>query len=113
MKRIAILSLLAVFLILAPSLAKADQTTGKVTLGIEAMDMDDSKEGAGEYRHLEQGGELTPGAEVDGWQRGVKYDANFGIFNDDEIEGGLSLDVKRYFRTDNKYQRFYPLAGKR
>ncbi len=106
MKRIAILSLLAVFLILAPSLAKADQTTGKVTLGVEAMDMDDSKEGAGEYRHLEQGGELTLEADVDGWQRGVKYDANFGIFNDDEIEGGLSLDVKRYFRTDNNYQRF-------
>jgi|GEM_PF-1712305 hypothetical protein len=106
MKRIVILSLLAVFLILAPSLAKADQTTGKVTLGVEAMDMDDSKEGAGEYRHLDQGGELTLEAEVDGWQRGVKYDANFSIFNDDEIEGGVSLDVKRYFRTNNKYQRF-------
>lgn len=106
MKRIALLSLLAVCLILAPSFAKADQTTGKVSLGFGSIDMDDSKEGAGEYLYLDQGTRVTLDAEVDGWQKGIKYDADFSILDQDEIDGALKFDFKRYFRTDNKYQRF-------
>ena len=106
MKRIALFSLLAVCLILAPSFAKADQTTGKVSVGFGSIDMDDSKEGAGEYLYLDQGTRVTLDAEVDGWQRGIKYDADFSIIDQDEIDGALSFDFKRYFRTQNKYQRF-------
>ncbi|MBN2331888.1 MAG: MtrB/PioB family outer membrane beta-barrel protein [Deltaproteobacteria bacterium] len=106
MKRIALLSLLAVCLILAPSFAKADQTTGKVSVGFEGVDVDDSKEGAGEFNHLEQGIGVTLDAEVDGWQKGIKYDAMINYTEEDEMSGALNLDVKRYFRTENSYQRF-------
>ncbi len=106
MKRIALLSLLAVCLILVPGFAKADQTTGKVSVGFEGVDVDDSKEGAGEFHHLNQGVGVTLDAEVDGWQKGIKYDADVNYTDEDEMAGSLSFDVKRYFRTENKYQRF-------
>ncbi len=106
MKRIALLSLLAVCLILVPGFAKADQTTGKVSVGFEGVDVDDSKEGAGEFHHLNQGVGVTLDAEVDGWQKGVKYDGAINFTDDDDMEGSLNLDVKRYFRTNNSYRRF-------
>ncbi|MBN2233116.1 MAG: MtrB/PioB family outer membrane beta-barrel protein [Deltaproteobacteria bacterium] len=106
MKRITIYIALALCLCLVPLMAAADETTGSVSLGLGVVDMDDSREGAGEYRTLDQGANVEFGAQVDGWQKGIKYDAEIDITDQDEYRGALDLDFRRYFRTENSYQRF-------
>ncbi len=106
MKRIAQYTILALCLVLVPVLAWAGQTTGSVGIGIQGVDINDSREGAAEYLTAEQGGRPTFDMTVNGEQNGVKYDFGMNFLNEDDLGGNLDLDLKRYFRTKNSYQKF-------
>jgi len=106
MKRIAQYTILALCLVLVPVLSWAGSTTGSVGIGIQGVDIDDSREGAAEYLTAEQGGRPTFDLTVDGEQNGVKYDFGMNFLNEDDLGGNLDLDLKRYFRTKNSYQKF-------
>ncbi len=106
MKRIALFMILALCLALVPVLSWAGQTTGSVGIGIQGVDIDDSREGAAEYLTAEQGVRPTLDMTVNGEQNGVKYDFGMEFLNEDDISGSLDLDLKRYFRTKNSYQKF-------
>jgi len=107
MKRIAFaIAILVISLALMPVSVFADQTSGKVKVGFSGVDQDDVKEGVAEYNYLENGVDPTIDLDIDGWQKGIKYDVDFNIKTDDEMGGSLNFDVKRYFRTQNKFQRF-------
>ncbi len=106
MKRIAQYTILALCLALVPVLSWAGSTTGSVGVGIQGVDIDDSREGAAEYLTAEQGLRPTFDMTVNGEQNGVKYDFGMEFLNEDDLGGSLDLDLKRYFRTKNSYQKF-------
>ncbi len=106
MKRITQYTILALCLVLVPMLAWAGQTTGSVGIGIQGVDIDDSREGAAEYLTADQGGNPTFEMNVDGFQSGIKYDVDASYLDEDDFGGRLDMDVKRYFRTKNSYQKF-------
>ena len=106
MKRIALFMILALCLALVPVLSWAGQTTGSVGIGIQGVDIDDSREGAAEYLTADQGGNATLNVEINGLQNGSKYDLGFKYLDDDDFDGRLDLDLRRYFRTKNSYQKF-------
>jgi len=106
MKRITQYTILALCLVLLPMLAWAGQTTGSVGIGIQGVDIDDSREGAAEYLTADQGGNATFDMNVNGYQRGIKYDVDASYLDEDDLGGRLDMDVKRYFRTKNSYQKF-------
>ncbi len=106
MKRIAQYTILALCLVLVPVFSWAGSTTGSVGIGIQGVDIDDSREGAAEYLTAEQGGRPTFDMTVNGEQDGIKYDLGLNFLNEDDLGGSLDLDLKRYFRTKNSYQKF-------
>jgi len=106
MKRIAQYTILALCLALVPVLSWAGTTTGSVGIGIQGVDIDDSREGAAEYHTAEQGGRPTFDMTVNGEQNGVKYDFGMDFQNEDDLGGNLDLDLNRYFRTKTSYQKF-------
>ncbi len=106
MKRIAQYTILALCLLLVPVLSWAGQTTGSVGIGVQGVNIDDSREGAAEYLTAEQGVRSTFDMTVNGEQNGVKYDTGLNFVNEDDLGGNLDLDLKRYFRTKNSYQKF-------
>ena len=107
MKRIAFaIAILVISLALMPVSVFADQTSGKVKVGFSGVDRDDVKEGVAEYNYLENGVDPTIDLDIDGWKKGIKYDVDFNLKTDDEMGGSLNFDVKRYFRTQNEFQRF-------
>ncbi len=111
MKRIAQYTILALCLVLVPVFSWAGQTTGSVGIGIQGVDINDSREGAAEYLTAEQGGRPTFDMTVNGEQNGVKYDFGMNFVNEDDLGGSLDLDLKRYFRTKNSYQKFNHWLG--
>ncbi|MCD6429736.1 MAG: MtrB/PioB family outer membrane beta-barrel protein [Deltaproteobacteria bacterium] len=106
MKRITQFMILALCLALVPVLSWAGQTTGSVGIGIQGVDIDDSREGAAQYLTAEQGINPTFDVNVNGFQSDVKYDLDANYLDDDDFGGRLDMDVKRYFRTKNSYQKF-------
>ncbi len=106
MKRIALFMILALCLALVPVFSWAGQTTGSVGIGIQGVDIDDSREGAAQYLTADQGGNATFNVNVNGYQSGIKYDLDANYLDEDDFGGRLDMDVKRYFRTKNSYQKF-------
>jgi len=106
MKRFAQCTILALCLALVPVLSWAGQTTGSVGIGIQGVDIDDSREGAAEYLTADQGGNATFEMSINGNQSGIKYDFGINYLHEDDLGGRVDLDLKRYFRTKNSYQKF-------
>lgn len=106
MKRIALFTILALCLALVPVLSWAGQTTGSIGIGIQGVDIDDSREGAAEYLTADQGGSATFDMNVNGNHSGIKYDFGINFLHEDDLGGQIDLDLKRYFRTKNSYQKF-------
>jgi opacity protein-like surface antigen len=106
MKRIALFMILALCLALVPVLAWAGQTTGSVGIGVQGVDIDDSREGAAEYLTADQGGNATFDMNINGNHSGIKYDFGINYLHEDDLGGQIDLDIKRYFRTKNSYQKF-------
>ncbi|MBN2810186.1 MAG: MtrB/PioB family outer membrane beta-barrel protein [Deltaproteobacteria bacterium] len=106
MKRIALFMILALCLALVPALSWAGQTTGSVGIGIQGVNIDDSREGAAQYLTADQGGNATFDMNINGNHNGIKYDFGVNFLHEDDLGGQLDLDLKRYFRTKNSYQKF-------
>ena len=106
MKRIALFTILALCLALVPVLSWAGQTTGSIGIGIQGVDIDDSREGAAEYLTADQGGNATFDMNINGNHSGIKYDFGINYLHEDDLGGQIDLDLKRYFRTKNSYQKF-------
>ncbi len=106
MKRIAQYTILALCLVLVPVLSWAGQTTGSVGIGVQGVDIDDSREGAAEYLTADQGGNATFDMNINGNHSGIKYDFGVNYLHEDDLGGQIDLDLKRYFRTKNSYQKF-------
>ncbi len=106
MKRILQYTILALILGLVPMLAWAGETTGSFGVGVQGVDIDDSREGAAEYYSADQGGNPTFNMEFRGDQSNIFYNFKFNFLHEDDLGGQLDLDLKRYFRTKNKYQKF-------
>jgi hypothetical protein len=106
MKRIIQYTILALCLGLIPALSWAGETTGSVGIGVQGVSIDDAREGVAQYHSADQGANPTFDAKVRGEKGGFYYDFGLDYLHDDDLGGKLDLDVMRYFRTKNKYQKF-------
>ncbi len=105
MKRIVQYTILALCLVLVPMLTWAE-TTGSIGIGVQGVDIDDSREGAAEFHPADQGGNPTFNLELKGGYSDIFFNFGFNFAHKDDLGGKLDVDMKRYFRSKNSYQKF-------